>query len=227
MKTNVSHFPLWKILPIIAMTSLPIPAIADPPIWANARHVKATLTECRGERSILFKSDTAELPAIAPNPPGCKSVEILYNQLNLFKAFVNSKNGDFAEANVDAGYITCGGDLPSGGQRGVIILGTSAEIERTRRLHPEPQGCTFVKEKYQYISSVGAIPFTDVPNGGTMSIKESLALHAKERERAIAECDASPACRAEVRRIGAINAYFQCMKPLERYEAERTCYRPW
>ena len=227
MKTNVSHFPLLKILPVIAMTSPLIPAIADPPIWANARHVKTTLTECREERTMLFKSDTAKLPAIAPNPPGCKAVEIFDTQLNLFETFVNSKNGDFAEANVDAGYITCGGDLPSGGERGVIILGTSAEIERSRRLHPEPQGCTFVKEKYQYISSVGGIPFTDVPNGGTMSIKESLALQTKERERAIAECDASPACRAEVRRIGAINAFSRCIQPLERYKAERTCYLPW
>ena len=34
-----------------------------------------------------------------------------------------------------------------------------------------------------------------------MSVAESLAMHAKERDRAIAECNASPACQAEVRRM--------------------------
>ena len=225
MKPNLTKLPVFKALPVIGMCLLSPSALADPPIWANARHVKATLTECGKERSILFKSDAIKIPSA--NWPGCKSVEIFYTQLNIFKVFVNSTNGEFAEANVDAGYITCGGDVPSGGQRGVILIGTAGDIERSRRLHPEPRGCTFTMEKYQHISSLGRIPFTDVPNGGTMSIKESLALHAKERERAIAECNASPACQAEVRRINAINAYFQCMKPLKRYEADRTCHRPW
>jgi hypothetical protein len=44
-----------------------------------------------------------------------------------------------------------------------------------------------------------------VENGGTMTVAESLAMHAKERERAIAECNASPACVAEVRRITAFS----------------------
>ena len=77
------------------------------------------------------------------------------------------------------------------------------------------------------IAGAGGIPFTDVPNGGTMSVRESLAIHAKERERAIAECNASPACQAEVRRRSAINSYFDCMKPLQANEPARTCYRPW
>ncbi len=60
-----------------------------------------------------------------------------------------------------------------------------------------------------------------------MSIRESLAIHSKERERAIAECNGRPACQAEVRRTSAINAYFDCMKPMQAYEPARTCYRPW
>ena len=53
---------------------------------------------------------------------------------------------------------------------------------------------------------------------------ESLALHAKERERAIAECNASAACRAEVSRRSAINAYYDCLKPTA---IAHTCTRPW
>ena len=227
MKPTTTRLLLLQSLPVIALCVFSPSAMADPPIWANARHVKATLIECGNARSILFRGDATKVRAAAPNPPGCKSVEIFYTQLNIFKTFVNSKNGEFAEANVDAGYITCGGDVPSGGQRGVIILGTSAEIERSRRLHPEPKGCTFTKENYRSISSAGGIPFTDVPNGGIMSIKESLALQAKERARAIAECDASPACQAEVSRINANNAYFQCMRPSRPDEPRRTCIRPW
>ena len=199
---------------------------ADQPIWANARHVRATYTECGQERYILLKANSVKVPAI-PNPPGCRSVEVFYTQLNIAQAFLGAKNGAFAEANIDAGYISCEGPPPSPDQRGILILGTPGEVERARREHPAPPGCTFTKQRYQHVSSLGGIAFSDVPNGGTMSVQESLALHAREREKAIAECNASPACRAEVKRRTAINTYFECMKPLQPQEAERTCYRPW
>ena len=225
MKPNPVRHLLMALLPLIAMCLLSGSLMADPPIWANAKHVKATYTECGQERAILLKGNSVNVPA-TPNPAGCHSVEVFYTQLNISKAFLGAKNGEFADANVDAGYISCSGAPPSVGQRGILILGTPGEIERARREHPAPQGCTFTKQKYQYVSSLGGIPFTDVPNGGTMSVRESLAIHAKEREKAIAECAASPACRAEVKRRTAINTYFECMKPLQRNEPERTCYRP-
>ena len=226
---------LRRTLPIAAMCMLPMPAMADPPIWVNAKHVQATETKCGEQRSILFKSDAFRGP-VARTPPGCTSAEFFYVQLNVFKAFVNLRSGDFAESNTHAGLLVCDGDLNVGKPpglrivgtvRGVLILGTPGAIERTIREHPAPRGCRYIREKYQYVSSVGGIPFTDVANGGTMSIRESLALHAKERERAIAECNASPACVAEVRRLSAINAYYECMKPLQPGEADRTCRRPW
>ena len=110
----------------------------------------------------------------------------------VFKAFLSAKNGEFAEANVDAGHLPCGGDAAAGGQRGVMILGTPAAIERARREHPEPRACTFTREKHPCVSSAGRIAFTEVPNGGTMSIRESLAIHARERERAIAGRPTNP-----------------------------------
>lgn len=68
------------------------------------------------------------------------------------------------------------------------------------------------------------VAFTNVANGGMMSVKESLALHAKERELAIAQCNASAACRAEVSRRSAISAFYDCMKPTA---ITRMCTRPW
>jgi hypothetical protein len=47
------------------------------------------------------------------------------------------------------------------------------------------------------------IRFSNLPDRGTMSVSESLAMHAKERQRIIAECNASPACQAEVQRRSA------------------------
>lgn len=219
------HLPA-AALPLLALCQLATPLMADPPIWANARHVKATYTECGQNRYILFRGNAVNLPS-PPVPAGCRSEEVFYTQLNIAQAFLGPKNGAFAEANVDAGYISCEGPPPVPNQRGILILGTPGEIERARRQHPEPRGCTFTKQRFQHVSSLGGIPFTDVPNGGTMTIRESLALHAKEREKAIAECNASPACRAEVQRRSAINSYIDCMKPLQPGEPDRTCYRPW
>ena len=114
-------------------------------------------------------------------------------QLNVAKAFVSAKTGEFAESNTDAGLLVCEGDPASGKPpglvivgtvRGVLILGTPSAIERAIREHPAPRGCTYIREKDQNVSSVGRIPFTDLENGGTMHIRESRALHAKERERA-------------------------------------------
>ena len=66
-----------------------------------------------------------------------------------------------------------------------------------------------------------------------MSMQESFAMHAKERERAIAECDASPACRAELRRRDAINVCYDCENRNKRAREESlgaytaTCVKPW
>ena len=217
---------LLRALTIVAMLVLPVHAMADPPIWANAKRVKATLAQCGEQRSILFKGDSFKAPA-PPNPAGCTSVEVFYTQLNVFKAYLSAKDGSFAEANVDAAYLTCGGDAASGGQRGNLMVGTPGAIKRAMREHPAPRGCAYRMEKYQYVSSAGSIPFTDVANGGTMSVAESLRIHEEERKQAIAVCNASPACQADVRRQSAINSYYDCMKPLQRNEAPRTCYRPW
>lgn len=215
----------WALL-MGTLLSLSHPVMADPPIWANARRVNATLTTCGEQRSLLFKADSVRSPS-SRIPAGCTAVEVFYTQLNVFKPYFRGQDGSFAQADVDAGYLTCGGDNPAGGQRGVLILGTQGAIARAIRENPAPRGCGYLKERFQHVSSAGRIPFADIPNGGTMTVQESLALHAKERERAIAECNASPACRAEVRRRSAINAYFDCMKPLQPNEAPRTCYRPW
>ena len=226
---------LGRALLMLGMCVLPTPAMADPPIWVNARHVKATETICNGQRSILFKSDAFRGP-IPPTLLGCSSAEYFYVQLNVAKVFVSARTGDFAESNTHAALLVCEGDLTTGKPRGlvivgtvrgVLILGTPSAIERAIREHPAPRECRYVREKYQFVSSVGRIPFTDVENGGTMSIQESLALHAKERARAIAECNASAVCRAEVQRRSAINAYYDCMKPLQPGEADRVCRRPW
>jgi hypothetical protein len=151
----------------------------------------------------------------------------MYTQINISKALLGSRGGVFAEANVDAAYMSCEGPPPLAYQRGILIVGTRGEIERAIREHPAPPRCSYAREKYQFVASLGGIPFADVANDGTMSIQESLALHAKERAAAIAECNASAACRAEVQRRSAINAYYDCMKPLQEYEPARTCRRPW
>ena len=218
---------------VIGLWALPAAAKADPPIWVNARHVQAVETVCNGQRSILFTGDAFRGPA-PRTPAGCTSADFFYVQLNVAKAFM--RGADFSASNADASLLTCDGD-PNAGKppglkivgtvRGVLIIGTPTAIERTVREHPAPRGCRYVREKFSFASSAGGIPFADVANGGTMSIRESLALHAKERERAIAECNASAACRAEVARMSAINAYYDCMKPLQPGEPMRTCRRPW
>ncbi len=113
------------------------------------------------------------------------------------KFFQAGNKGEISASHVDAGYIFCGKG------EAAINLGGPGEAERAIREHPAPLGCSYTTRQYQYISSVGSIPFSNVANGGTMTVAESLAMHAKERERAIAECNASPACLAEVSRMSA------------------------
>lgn len=208
----------FRLLAPVAMLLFSNLASADPPIWANAQRVKATYTECGALRYVLLKGDSANVPT-PPDSSGCTSSEESYRQLYVSAAFLKAENrGLISESNVDAGYIFCSKD------QAILFLGYAREIESTIRQNPAPRGCTYAKEKYQRVSSVGRIAFTHVENGGTMTVAESLAMHAKERTQIIAECDASPACREERRRQSAINAYYQCLIPTE---IAHTCSRPW
>jgi hypothetical protein len=199
MKPRSAGVLLLGTLAAVAMLLLSGPAPADPPIWANAKWVKATYTECGRLRYLILKGDSVNVPA-PPSSPGCTSTEEIYHQLNVSKKFFRPENkGQLSESHVDAGYIFCGKG------EAAIILGPAGDTERANREHPAPPGCTYTRRKYQYVSSVGSIPFTNVANGGTMTVAESLAMHAKERERAIAECNASAACQAEVRRMSSFS----------------------
>lgn len=106
----------------------------------------------------------------------------------------------------------------------LINLGRASEIENSIRQVPASQGCAYTKVKYQFVSSLGSVAFTTLANSGTMWVAESLAKHAKERECAIAERNASAACLAKQRRLNAINAYYDCIRPKDY---ARTFYRPW
>ncbi len=193
------------------------PALADPSIWANAKWVKATVTDCGDRRYLVLRGNSVAPPA-PPKAPGCTSSEEIYHQINVAKALLGAgNNGAIAERDVHAGHIFCGK-----GEAG-ITLGSAGDVMRANRQAPAPRGCTYKTMKFEQVSSVGRIPFADVANGGTMSVAESLAMHAKERNRIIADCDASPACRAEVSRLSAINTFHECMKPSP---IARTCYRP-
>jgi len=195
MKPKSSRILLIGTVAAVAMFQLSSPAKADPPIWANAKRVKATSTICGGLRYLILKGNAVNVPTRS-NLPGCTSSEEIYVQVNVSKKFFQGGNkGEISASHVDAGYISCGQGAA------IINLGAPGEAERAIREHPAPRGCTYTTRQYQYISSVGSIPFANVANGGTMTVAESLAIHAKERERAIAECNASPACRAEVSRM--------------------------
>ena len=201
----------------LALLQISRPAVADPPIWANAKVVKAVHTDCGSLHYLVLKGNAVNVSA-PPDSPGCKSSHKTYRQVNVSKAFLRPQSkGLISESNVDAGTILCSnGDA-------LVNLGSARDLERAIRQSPAPGGCTYTLRKYQYVSSIGNIPFTNVANGGTMSVAESLAIHAKERDRAIAECNASAACRAEVRRISAINAYYECLKPTQ---VTHICTRP-
>ncbi len=210
----------WAFGTLMALTLLhpSSPALADAPIWTNARVVQATHTDCGSLQYLTLKATGVKLLS-PPDSPGCKSSEITYRQVNVAKAYLRPEaNGPISESNVTAGTLRCG----DGGA--LVILGSDKGVNLAIRQHPAPRGCAFTLSRVQHLSSVGNIPFTNVANGGTMSVKESLALHAKERERAIALCNASAACQAEVSRRSAINAYYDCLKPTE---VAHTCTRPW
>lgn len=180
----------------IVMLQLSNPAAADEPIWANAKWVKATSTTCDGLRYLTLKGNDVTA-STKSNSPGCKSSEVVFVQVNVSRKFFLGGNGsEISASHVDANFITCGGD-----GKGLITLGAPGEAARAIREHPAPPGCSNATQQYQHIASVGSIPFTNVANGGVMSVRESLALHAKERERAIAECNADPLCQAEVNRM--------------------------
>ncbi len=198
MRTNSLRLLLSGIVAAAAGSFSP-PAVADPAIWANAKWVKATYTECGGLRYLIFKGNEVRV-STASKAPGCKSTEEIYHQLNVARTlFKPGSRGELSGSRVDAAYIFCGKG------EAAINLGAAAQVARAIREHPAPPGCTYTAEVYQYVSSIGNIPFTNVENGGTMTVAESLAMHAKERERAIAECNASPACVAEVRRMSALS----------------------
>lgn len=215
--------PTLKVLALGAMIAASMlaaasPARADSPIWANARVVRAIQTDCGSLRTLTLKGNAINAP-VAPAAAGCTSKEITFRQVNVAMAFLRpERKSMISESNVDAGTVVCSnGDT-------AVILGSARAINLAIRQHPAPRGCAYSMSRYQQVSSVGTIAFTDVANGGTMSVAESLALHAKERQQIIAECNASPACRAEVQRRSAINAYYECLKPTE---ATHTCTRPW
>ncbi|MBP8310940.1 MAG: hypothetical protein KAY46_26920, partial [Burkholderiaceae bacterium] len=205
---------------VLACLHLSSPAFADAPIWANAREVRATQTDCGTFRYLVFKGNGVRGP-IPSDAPGCKSTERVYRQINVSQAFFRRESGGLiSEQGVDAATLSCSnGDA-------LIIVGRGKEISLVVRRVPAPPGCAYSMGKLQQVSSVGRIPFTDVANGGTMSVKESLAYHAEERRRIIAECNASAACRAEMNRIArdrAIAEYDECMKP---GGVSRVCSRP-
>ncbi len=154
-------------------------------------------------------------------------MEIFYTHLNVFKAFLSAKTGEFAEANVDVGYITCGGDAPSGGQRGVMIQALPERLSVRDDCTPSLATALSAERNTNTFRAPAVSPSRMSPMGETMSVKESLAIHAQERDRAIAEFNASPACLAEVRRRSAINSYIECRRPLQPNEPDRTCRRPW
>ncbi len=176
----------------MALALLPAPARADAPIWANARWVKITDTVCNGIHRLTLRGDAVKAP---PTPAGCTSSEENFHQINVAKTFFQREaGGQIAAANVEAIYIFCGkGEV-------AMHLGSAGMAVRAWREFQIP-GCTGTRRQYQSIASMGSIKFTDVPNPGTMSVKESLAIHAKERQKIIADCAADPVCQAQLNRM--------------------------
>ena len=169
-------------------------ARAEPPAWAAAHAVKATHTECKDESFLVLKGPGAKASR-SPSRPGCTSSEEIYYELDVGADFV-SKAG-VAETNLDASILSCGNEVA------VMILGRSRDIELAiRSLPAPPRGCRYSKRKYERVTSVGSIPFEGVVRK-QMSVPESLAKGQRERDQIIAQCNADPACRAEVARMRA------------------------
>lgn len=168
------------------------PAGAEAPAWAAAHAVKATHTECRGESFLVLKGPGARASP-PPTRPGCKSSEENYYELDVAADFVSTSG--VAETNLDASILSCGNEV------GVMMLGRRRDIELAiRSLPAPPRGCSYSKRRYERVTSVGSIPFKGVVRK-RMSVAESLAMHQRERDQIIAQCNADPACRAEVARM--------------------------
>ncbi|MEP7300389.1 MAG: hypothetical protein ABI699_02590 [Caldimonas sp.] len=199
------RFALSAILTAAAVAGLlgPGPAGAEPPLWVAANGVTATHTECGGESFLLLRGPGVKAPP-PPSRPGCTSSEEAYYELDVAAAFVSK--GGVAETNVDASTLSCDN------RAGVMILGRSRDIELAiRRLPAPPRGCSYAKRRYQRVTSEGSIPFKNVV-ARQMSVSESLAMHQKERDQIIRECNANAACRAEVarRRASSGNRIYTC-----------------
>ena len=196
---TLRHIPALTVRTAVCATTLAAASAvwADSPTWAQAQSVKATSTECGSKRFIVLKATAAKVP-IPATEPGCTTIEEIYSKVFVAKAFFKAeRRGPLAESNVDAGILFCKKDDIA------LLLGKASDIERAFKQNPAPKGCTFSTRKYEYVSSVGDIRFSNLPDRGTMTIAESLAMHARERQRIIAECNASPACQAEVQRRSA------------------------
>ena len=196
---TLRHIPALALRATVraALLATAAAAWADSPTWAQALAVKAISTDCGTQRFITLKATAAKVP-IPATEPGCTTKEEVYSKVFVAKAlFKGERRGPLAESNVDAGILFCKKDDIA------LLLGKASDIERAFKQNPAPKGCTFSTRQYEYVSSVGDIRFSNLPERGTMTVAESLAMHAKERERIIAECNASPACQAEVQRRSA------------------------
>ena len=178
----------------VAALQLSTPARAEPSGWAGARSVKATDVDCGTHRILLLKGNSAHAPAPAGSS-GCTSSELTFWEVDISKALLGADyRKPFASSDVAARYIFCS---KSGA---LIMLGSEAQVEQLIRQYPAPPGCTFTKRSYRTVSSDGIIPFASAERK-QMTVAESLAMHQKERDRVIAECNASPACQADLRRM--------------------------
>jgi hypothetical protein len=198
---TLRHLPTLAVRATACAATLAVAsaAWADSPTWAQALSVRATSTECGSQRFIVLKASAAKVP-IPATEPGCTTREEVYSKVFVAKAFFKAeRRGPLAESNVDGGIVFCKKDDVA------LLLGKASDIERAFKQNPAPKGCTFSTRKYQYVASVGDIRFSNLPDRGTMTVAESLAMHAKERQRIIAECNASPACQAEVQRRRGAN----------------------
>ena len=167
---------------------------AQQPGWAAAHAVKATHTECGRESFLVLKGPGAKA-STSPSGPGCRSSEEIYYELDVGADFVS--NGGVSETNLDASILICGNEV------GVMMLGRSRDIDiAIRRLPVPPGGCRYSKRRYERVTSVGSIPFKGVVRK-QMTVAESLAKAQRERNQIIAQCNADPACRAEVARMGS------------------------
>ncbi|MDZ4842230.1 MAG: hypothetical protein SH859_08835 [Hyphomicrobium aestuarii] len=195
LKRIFAGVPFAGALAFIALLQWTDVAHADPPIWAVTKGVKAIYTQCGKLYYITLQGPGAKLPERSGSSD-CTSLQQEYQYAHVSKSFFPAGGkGPVAAWRVNAGMLDCGE-----GKR-ALILGGPGETEGLRRQLGPMTDCKYVRRQFEYVSSMGSITFNDVANGGTMSVAESLAMHAKEREQAIAECNANPLCRAQVDRM--------------------------